>query len=246
MIKNAKAVCDVFTPIAPTYRRANRALTLGLDGYWRRQAVRTALRAEPATALDVCTGTGETAACLHRMARGRIAVTGLDFNEAMLHEARIRQSGDAIAFRQGDATALPFPDASFDLVTISFALRNLNVAADRFSACLRECQRVLRPGGRLVTVETTQSPYRLVRWIVRRYVGIVVPWLGTRLSGSRPAYAYLANTIPRFHGAPRLAAILNEADFAPVTFNYLTFGLVAIHDAIKTKPGKTTHEGDKP
>ncbi len=233
MADNAQAIRDMFTSVAPTYRAANRALTFGLDGYWRRQAARHALRGAPAAALDVCTGTGEMAFLLHRMSGAGTAVTGVDFNTAMLSEAERRQAGDGIVFRQADATALPFPDASFDVVTVSFALRNLNVTAGRFAATLRECLRVLRPGGRLVTVETTQPPSAFVRWIVRRYVGLVVPRLGARLSGSRAAYAYLAGTIPRFHGAPELAAILRNAGFERAVYTYLTLGLVAIHEAVK-------------
>ena len=223
----------MFTSVAPTYRAANRALTFGLDGYWRRQAARRALRGAPATALDECTGTGEMASLLRRMSRGKTMVTGVDFNAAMLHEAERRHAGDGIVFRRGNATTLPFSDASFDVVTISFALRNLNVSADRFVACLRECHRLLRPGGHLVTVETTQPPNPVVRWIVHRYVGMIVPRLGARISGSRAAYAYMASTIPRFHGAPEFAAILRNAGFGRVVYTYLTLGLVAIHEAVK-------------
>ena len=247
MIENSSAVHDVFTPVAPAYRAINHALTFGLDGYWRRQAVRRALRGgpAPAAALDVCTGTGETAALLQRLGRGKTVVTGVDFNAAMLREAERRAAG-GIAFRQADATALPFTDGAFDVIAISFALRNLHVTTDRFTACLRECLRVLRPGGRLVTVETTQPPCAFVRWIVRRYVGLIVPRLGARLSGSRAAYAYLAGTIPRFHGAPELAAILRAAGFERVDYTYLTAGLVAIHEAVKAgKRAETENEREE-
>ena len=229
----SQAVRDVFTSVAPTYRVTNRALTFGLDRYWRRQAARRALRGAPATALDVCTGTGEMASLLHRMGGARTVVTGVDFNAAMLCEAERRRADNGIVFRQADAAALPFLEASFEVVTISFALRNLNVSADRFVAYLRECLRVLRPGGRMITVQTTQPPNAFVRWVVRRYVGTVVPRLGARMSGSRAAYTYLASTIPRFHGAPELAAILRNAGFGWVVYTYLTLGLVAIHEAVK-------------
>jgi len=233
MMREAQAVHDLFTPIAPTYRVANRALTFGLDGYWRWRAARRALRGDPASALDVCAGTGEMAGCLRRFGRGRVAVTAVDFCEAMLDEARRRSGADAITFLLADASRLPFTNESFDVTTISFALRNLNVTADRFAVCLRECLRVLRPGGRLITVETTQPPRVLVRWVLRRFLGIVVPRLGAWLSGSRPAYAYLSGTISRFHGAPQLAAILRDIGFGRVNYRYLTFGLVAIHQAVK-------------
>lgn len=232
-IDDTQAVRDVFTPVARTYRAVNRALTLGLDGYWRRSAARLALRTPVTTALDVCVGTGEMAACLSRRGGPALSVTALDFNEAMLAQARRRTASARIAFRQGDAAELPFPDRTFDLLTISFALRNLNVTRERFDRCLAEFRRVLRPGGRLITVETSQSPNSFARWLLRAYTGAVVPRVGARLSGSRRAYAYLASTIPRFHGAPELAGILRKAGFEPVNYTYLTLGLVAVHEAFK-------------
>ncbi len=170
---------------------------------------------------------------LYRQARRRISVTGVDFNAAMLREAKRRHGIEGIAFHRADATALHLSDDSFDAVTISFALRNLNISPERLYASLGECLRVLRPGGRLITVETTQPRNGLIRRGVRLYVRTVVPRIGARMSGSAAAYAYLANTIPRFHGAPELATILRDIGFGPVNYTYLTFGLVAIHEAVK-------------
>ncbi len=233
MIRDAQSVRDLFAPIAGTYRVANHALTFGLDGYWRRRAVRRVLRRHPAAILDVCTGTGEMSGLVNRRGRGRIAVTAIDFSEAMLREAGRRRDTHGVAFQCADATRLPFADKSFDAVTIAFALRNLNADPDRFAACMQECCRVLRDGGRLVTVETSRPPTALARWVQRVYVKTVVPRLGAWVSGSRPAYAYLAATIPRFHGAPQLAEIMCAAGFRDVRYTYLTFGLVAMHEAVR-------------
>lgn len=229
----AQAVRDIFTPITDTYRTVNRALTFGLDGYWRRRAARWALRQPVASALDVCTGTGDLAGCLRRLGDPSMSVTAVDFSEPMLAEARRRAGSADIVFAQADAAMLPFPDDRFDLITISFALRNLNVSRARFESCLAEFRRVLRNHGRLITVETTQPPNPVARRVLRVYSRAIVPRVGAYLSGSRPAYAYLANTIPRFHGAPELAHILKQAGFREARYTYATFGLVAIHEAIK-------------
>jgi demethylmenaquinone methyltransferase / 2-methoxy-6-polyprenyl-1,4-benzoquinol methylase len=151
----------------------------------------------------------------------------------MLRRAEHKLRGERVTFRIADALHLPFDDGQFDVVTIAFALRNLNTTADHFSAALRECRRVLRPGGRLVTVETTQPPGRPAQWVLRGYARWVVPLVGALISRHRPAYAYLSSTIPRFHGAPALAQIMRAAGFAEARFTYLTFGLVAVHEAWK-------------
>jgi len=233
MIREAQTVCDIFTPIAKSYRAVNSALTFGLDGFWRRRAACAALQCAPAAILDVCTGTGEMAVCLRRTGRGTASVVAVDFCDSMLRQAARRSNVNGITFQQADATSLPFADESFDVVTISFALRNLSFTRERLTTSLRECLRVLRPDGRLVTVETTQPPTALVRRIMYGYVRTVVPRLGAFLSGSRTSYAYFSGTIPRFPGAPEFAATLRETGFGEVDYTYLTFGLVAIHEAVK-------------
>jgi demethylmenaquinone methyltransferase/2-methoxy-6-polyprenyl-1,4-benzoquinol methylase len=230
---NAQAVCSLFTPIAGGYRRGNRILTFGLDGYWRRRAARIALREPVSKALDVCTGTGEMAACLCHRGGPTLEVTAVDFNEAMLAEARHFAQSGRILFLNADATRLPFPDEQFDLVTVSFALRNLNVSPERFEACFSELRRVLRPGGRLVTVETSQPPNGLVRRILHAYARMLISALGGWISGARTSYAYLAATIPRFHSAPELAGVMRRVGFRESRFTHLTFGAVAVHESFK-------------
>ncbi|MDY0166707.1 MAG: ubiquinone/menaquinone biosynthesis methyltransferase [Thermoguttaceae bacterium] len=226
-----ETVRDLFVPVPRTYERINHLLTLGLDRYWRWRAVGMALRTGGADYLDVCTGTGEMAAALCCRGGPGIRVSAIDFSVPMLAYARAKPGSDRIAFYEGDAAALPFPDAAFDAVTISFALRNLNVTRQRFVRCLTECRRVLRRDGRLITVETTQPPWQPLRAVLHGYARWVVPRAGARLSGARPPYAYLAATIPAFYSAPGLAGILREAGFSKTRYTYLTGGLVAIHRA---------------
>ena len=232
MLQTTQAVLSTFSTISGTYERANHALTFGLDRYWRWRAARRALRPDVATCLDVCTGTGEMATGLHRAGRGRVAVTAVDFCEPMIREAAKKFKGCGIVFQLANAAQLPFPDGHFDLLTIAFALRNLNVTRQNLDACLTEFRRVLRNGGRLIAVETTQPPRPAVRRLLHGYVRHCVPRVGAWLSGSPPAYAYLSSTIPRFYSAPELAGIMRAAGFAQVRHEYLSFGLVAIHEAV--------------
>lgn len=233
MIRTEHAILETFAPIPGTYEMVNHVLTFGLDRYWRRRAARRAVQPGVAVCLDICTGTGEMAMGLCRASRGRIAVTAVDFCEPMIREAVRKYQAHGIVFQLANAADLPFPDKHFDLVTISFALRNLNVTRANLSVCLAEFRRVLRNGGRLLALETTQPPVPAIRRLLHGYARAVVPRVGAVLSGSRPAYAYLSGTIPRFYSAPELAVILYDAGFTQVQYTYLTFGLVAIHEAVK-------------
>jgi len=231
---------DIFAEVASTYERANRILTLGLDRRWRRRAVRLAVRGGGKVWLDVCSGTGETAAELARMSPPGTTVVAADFCPAMLEGVRRKsRTGPSNPVRPvlADVRRLPFPDSSVDLVSLSFATRNLNTSRENLGRTFSEFHRVLKPGGRFVNVETSQPPAGIVRVLFHAYVRTFVQPLGARISGSRTGYAYLASTIPRFYPAETLARILAEAGFAPVAFRRLFLGAAAVHEAVKTPAG---------
>jgi demethylmenaquinone methyltransferase/2-methoxy-6-polyprenyl-1,4-benzoquinol methylase len=138
-----------------------------------------------------------------------------------------------VDFVLGDVKRLPFPDGTFDLVTISFATRNINLSREVLTATFAEFRRVLRPGARFVNLETSQPRLRVVRSLFHAYIKVIVKRVGTRISGSRAGYAYLATTIPRFYGARELAGILKDAGFASVAVKPLLLGAAAIHIARK-------------
>ena len=125
------------------------------------------------------------------------------------------------------------PDESIDLITMSFATRNLNLSEEALVQAFSEFHRVLRSGGVFVNLETSRPPCRVVRKCFHAYVKLFVEPLGARISGSRTAYAYLASTIPRFHAAEGLAEIMRRAGFDDVTFRRLLLGVAAIHQAVK-------------
>lgn len=228
-----KAVQRMFGQIPATYELANTAMTLGLDRIWRRAAARIAVAHGGSRWLDMCCGTGDMTLELRRQGGDAPVIIGADFVLAMLERASERAAGTGMAFTAADATSLPFGDDQFDLVTVSFASRNLNTGREAFRAAWSEMARVIRPGGALVIVETSQPPNRFVRWVYHTFVRLTVPVLGRLISGSREAYAYLARTIPRFLDAEEFAAVLAECGFVEVAAHRMTLGAVAILVAAK-------------
>jgi demethylmenaquinone methyltransferase/2-methoxy-6-polyprenyl-1,4-benzoquinol methylase len=211
----------MFDRIAPVYDVMNRVMTAGLDRRWRKLAVSEVVWPGDRV-LDACCGTGDLAVEAERRG-GR--VVGLDFSERMLERAR-RKSG-AIEWIQGDALALPFPDADFDAATVGFGVRNL---AD-LEAGLKELARVLRPGGTLAVLEITR-PRGVLRPFFRLWFDVLVPLAGRVLPGGQ-AYTYLPASVRRFPGPDDLSALLESAGFEDVRYRLLGGGSVALHVGAK-------------
>ena len=211
------AVRRMFDRIAPVYDLMNRVMTAGLDGRWRRLTAEVVVRPGDRV-LDACCGTGDLALAAGR-AGGR--VVGLDFSERMLERARRKSA--AIEWVRGDLLDLPFEDESFDAATVGFGVRNV---AD-LERSLRELRRVLRPGGRLGILEITK-PRGPLRLFYRLWFDGIVPLLGKLLRGGS-AYTYLPASVRRFPGPDDLAALLERAGFADVSFRLLAGGIVALH-----------------
>jgi demethylmenaquinone methyltransferase / 2-methoxy-6-polyprenyl-1,4-benzoquinol methylase len=233
-IKSRDDVRAMFDRIVPRYDLMNRLMTGGRDVAWRRLAVREALRGRSlpeVRVLDVATGTGDLALALR--AAGASDVVGLDFSAPML-EAAIRKEGEArgdrrITWVEGDAISLPFPDASFDAVTVAFGLRNM----PSYFAALREMERVLRPGGTLVCLETTPFRAPVLRAAFEWYFARVVPIVGGLLSGDPDAYRYLPASAAAFPDADVLGRMMLRAGFSRVRYLRLGLGTVALHVAVK-------------
>lgn len=227
-------VSSMFGRIARRYDRANRLLSGGTDVWWRRRLVAAVRRAEPHEVVDLATGSGDVALALARGLPAETRITGLDFCAPMLVEAEKKRHAAAaslcatVTFREGDALALPLPDASTDVITIAFGLRNL---ADRARG-LSEMRRALRPGGRLLVLEFSQ-PHAWFRPLYYRYLRIVLPWLAARVTGDRAAYDYLCGSIGEFPDHNKLAEEITRTGFARVEVTRMTFGIVALHEAVK-------------
>lgn len=223
----------VFSEVPETYERVNHVLTLGLDTVWRWRAAKIAAAAGAGRWVDMCTGTGEMAAYLSRLAPGGTRIQAVDFSPAMMAEARKKPQAKNIEFITADIRALPFPNESIDLITMSFATRNVDLGVEALAGSFAELHRVLKRGGRFVNLETSQPPLSVVRTCFHWYVKLCVKHIGSRISRSKIGYAYLSRTIPRFHPADVLADIMHQAGFREVTFRRLLFGVAAIHQAKK-------------
>lgn len=229
----ASSIERIFSEVPATYELVNHILTLGLDIRWRRRAALIAAGSGLGEWVDMCTGTGEMAICLRSLAPDGTRVRAVDFSCAMLAEARKKPEAERIDFVRAGIMALPFPDESIDLVTMSFATRNVNLSREVLIKSFAELHRVLKPGGLFVNLETSQPDSAFVRKCFHLYVRLLVKPLGRLISGSGVAYAYLSRTIPRFYTAGELTGIMREAGFGQVCFRPLLLGAAAIHEARK-------------
>jgi demethylmenaquinone methyltransferase/2-methoxy-6-polyprenyl-1,4-benzoquinol methylase len=227
--------------VPKTYERVNHILTFGLDIVWRKRAAGIAAAGGGGRWIDMCTGTGETAIYLQRLASAGTVVYGLDFSLPMLKEATRKPAAGNIRFVASDVKCLPFADGSFDLVTISFATRNINLSRDILVRSFAEFHRILKPGGRFVNVETSRPSFPPLRKVLHAYVKLIVRSIGSRISGSKPAYTYLSNTIPRFYSPEELAGIMRQAGFVEVSFRRQLFGVAAIHQGMKSTAANASY-----
>lgn len=226
-------VRGIFGRIADSYDAFNLLSSMGIDRVWRAAAVRAARLTTGTRVLDLCAGTGDLTLALARTDLPR-EVIGTDFSPEMLAVAQRKAEefkGHArVSFSVADAQDLPFPDSSFDVVTVAFGVRNL---PDR-AANLREVHRVLKPGGRYVILEFSRPPFGPWRGTYHFYLRNVIPALGSMLSGGdRESFQYLNDSILRFPDQPALAAELRGAGFAAIDWANHTGGIVAIHTAVK-------------
>ncbi len=228
-----KGIQKIFAEVPKTYELINHVLTFGMDVVCRRRAARLASEGGGSRWLDVCSGTGEMAANLCRFSQNGTRIFAADFSLPMLRVAAKKKASKEIRFVISDVKSLPFPDNSLDLITISFATRNLNTTREILIAHIAEFYRVLRPGGRFVNLETSQPKYRLIRWFMHQYVKLSVRRIGAMISGSKAGYAYLSQTVPRFYEADEFAEIIKRAGFGKVEFKRMFFGVIAVHRGVK-------------
>ena len=229
-----KAVNKMFAGIAGRYDLANHLLSGGVDFYWRRVLTQMVKACSPKEVVDLATGSGDVAFKLRDCIGTEVPVTGLDFCEPMLDEARAKRAAKKsysdIAFEFGDCMDLPLEDNSVDAFTISFGVRNF----ENRQRGLREILRVLRPGGRLFVLEFSQ-PDKWFCPIYYFYLKFILPWVAAVATGDKSAYDYLAGTIEDFPSKETLREQLKQAGYETVEATGLTFSIVAIHEAQKSR-----------
>ncbi|MFC4078091.1 demethylmenaquinone methyltransferase [Salinithrix halophila] len=222
----------VFESIAKDYDRMNTLLSFRRHKAWRKLAMRK-MQVQPGdTALDVCCGTCDWTISLAE-ASGDGQVVGLDFSRNMLDvgEKKIRSGGlsEQVELLHGNAMELPFSDDQFDHATIGFALRNV----PDFRHVLREMARVVKPGGKVVSLELSKPTWPLFRGIYYLYFQKILPWMGKLFANRYEQYRWLPESLVQFPDYKELARIMEEEDcFERVVVKPLTGGIAALHIGI--------------
>ncbi|MER7145956.1 demethylmenaquinone methyltransferase [Streptomyces xanthochromogenes] len=222
--KQPHEVASMFDDVAAHYDLTNDVLSLGQARLWRK-AVAQAVDARPAQkVLDLAAGTATSS---RPFAAAGAYTVPCDFSLGMLKVGKERQPH--MPFTAGDATKLPFRDDTFDAVTISFGLRNVQDT----DAALREMYRVTKPGGRVVICEFSQPTWKPFRTVYTEYLMRALPPVATAVSSNPEAYVYLAESIRAWPAQSALAARLQGAGWSKVAWRNLTGGVVALHRGFK-------------
>ena len=214
----------LFATIADRYDLVTVLLSWGRDRAWKRRLVRLAEVRPGQAALDLACGTGDIA---YAIARQGAAVVGLDITVRMIDLARAKPRTGQVRFLIGDMMALPFPDQTFDLVTAGYGIRN--VAS--IGPAVAEIYRVLRPGGRVLSLDFNRPVNPVVRGAYLAYLTVVGSALGLILHGDPDTYRYIPESIRRYPGAGGVARLMQAAGFAGARYDRVLGGLMAINSA---------------
>ncbi|MEJ5241666.1 MAG: ubiquinone/menaquinone biosynthesis methyltransferase [Anaerolineales bacterium] len=220
--ERARYVRQMFSQIAHRYDLMNRLMTGWQDVRWRREVITRARLSDGAHLLDLGTGTGDLAREALRRYPG-LRVVAADFTVTMMRVGEARYG--KLPWVAADALHLPFAEAQFDAVVSGFLMRNV---IDVLQA-LREQHRVLKPGGRIVILDTTQPKRNLLWPFIWVHLHVIIPFLGGLISGRRDAYTYLPDSTEKFLTAESLAEGMRQVGFERVGFRRLMFGTIAIH-----------------
>jgi demethylmenaquinone methyltransferase/2-methoxy-6-polyprenyl-1,4-benzoquinol methylase len=223
----AGKVREMFSRLARRYDLVNDLMSLGLHRRWKRQSVKLALASKSgARVLDLCCGSGDL--CFLAEESGARSVVGVDFTLPMLEVARRRRERrpeSRIRLVQADALGLPFPDGSFDVLTIGYGLRNVA----NIPAALVEMRRVLVPGGRAVVLDFGKPDHPLPAALYRAYLGMVMPAVGWIFHGDPQTYAYIPASLARYPAQRGVEALMRSAGFGNVRYEERLLGTMGIN-----------------
>lgn len=227
--KKEEKVAEVFHSVASNYDVMNDVMSFGIHRLWKRTMIELTGARKGQKALDLAGGTGEIAMKVAKRVGDSGHVVLSDINSSMLEEGRKRviNSGfiNNISFELINAEQIPFPDNAFDLVTISFGLRNVT---DKLKA-LKEMQRVIKPGGRLVVMEFSKTSNPALTKLYDFYSFSALPFMGKVIANDEESYRYLAESIRMHPDQETMKSMMLEAGFDEVEYKNLTGGIVAIH-----------------
>ncbi|MDE5639947.1 MAG: bifunctional demethylmenaquinone methyltransferase/2-methoxy-6-polyprenyl-1,4-benzoquinol methylase UbiE [Odoribacter sp.] len=226
-----EAVKKIFNDIAPRYDALNHLLSLGIDKGWRKRALKSIEEPETKRLLDVACGTGDFSVAAVKA--GVREVTGIDISEKMVEIGRqkVRKLGleKNVCLQEGDSERMSFGDASFDVVTVAFGVRNF----ENLEKGLQEIQRVLTPGGKVIILEFSMPVRFPVKQLYTFYFRRILPLIGGFLSGNRGAYAYLPESVKNFPQGEQFLSILKACGFRMVSSRRFTFGIASLYCGIK-------------
>ncbi len=232
---DAKAglVADVFHSVAARYDLMNDLMSAGIHRLWKRFTIELSGVRPGHSVLDIAGGTGDLAARFAELVGPQGRVVLADINDSMLKVGRdkLLDSGHVgnLEFVQADAQSLPFPDDSFDCITIAFGLRNVT---DK-DAALRSMYRVLKPGGRLLVLEFSKPRNELLGKVYDAYSFTVLPLLGRLVANDADSYRYLAESIRMHPDQETLKDMMEDAGFSRCDYHDMTGGVVAVHRGVK-------------
>ncbi|OFU55580.1 MULTISPECIES: demethylmenaquinone methyltransferase [Corynebacterium] len=220
--KDPRDVATMFDGVGENYDITNTVLSAGIDAHWRRETGRRLDLAPGELVLDLAAG---TAVSTVELSKSGATVIACDFSRGMLKAGAHRDVPKVC----GDGMNLPFPDGTFDAVTISFGLRNIH----DFRAGLREMARVTRPGGRLTVCEFSTPTVPVFSQLYKEYLMRALPAVAKAVSSNPDAYVYLAESIRAWPGQEELAREINRNGWAECGWRNMTFGIAALHSAVK-------------
>lgn len=231
--EKAGKVAEVFHSVAGKYDIMNDLMSFGIHRIWKRIAIEHCQVRPGQRILDLAGGTGDLAALLAPKTGGDGLVVLSDINESMLSRGRERLLDQGVAgnvvFAQADAESLPFPDNSFDLITIAFGLRNVTLKDKALGAMFR----ALRPGGRLMVLEFSRPVLEPLRRVYDIYSFNVLPKIGNLVAGDEESYRYLAESIRMHPDQETLREMMREQGFENCRYFNMSGGIVAIHEGWK-------------
>ena len=231
--EKAGKVAEVFHSVAANYDLMNDLMSAGIHRLWKRVAIQMSGVRPGHSVLDIAGGTGDLAAKFSRIVGPEGTVVLADINDSMLKVGRDRLVDrgitDNVRFSQADAQHLPFPDNTFDVITIAFGLRNVT---DKDMA-LRSMLRVLKPGGKLLVLEFSKPPNALLSKIYDGYSFSILPKLGKLFANDADSYQYLAESIRMHPNQETLQSMMDNAGFENTDYHNMTGGIVALHRGVK-------------